>query len=67
MKHLVIMVMLLTLASCGPTQQLISETPKTTREAVIYEDKVVIVTKTTISKDHFERLVASKNIKPHGN
>lgn len=54
------MVMLLTFASCGPTQELISETPKTTREAVIYEDKVVIVTKTTISKDHYEQLIASR-------
>ena len=52
--------MLLTFASCGPTQELISDTPKTTREAVIYEDKVVIVTKTTISKDHYEKLVASR-------
>jgi 4-hydroxy-3-methylbut-2-enyl diphosphate reductase IspH len=52
--------MLLTFASCGPTQELISETPKTTREAIIYEDKVVIVTRTTISKDHYERLVASR-------
>jgi len=67
MKNLVIMVMLLTFASCGPTQELISETPKTTREAVIYEDKVVIVTKTTISKDHYQELIASRNKTPNGN
>jgi len=62
MKNLVIMVMLLTFASCGPTQELI-----TTREAVIYEDKVVIVTKTTISKDHYQELIASRNKTPNGN
>jgi protein involved in sex pheromone biosynthesis len=59
-KLLLVVSSLLLLASCGPSQELISKTPKTTREAVIYEDKVVIVTKTTISKDHYEQLVASR-------
>lgn len=57
------MVMLLTLASCSPARELVSKTPKTTREAVIYDDKVVIVTKTTITKDHYNRLVATRNNK----
>jgi len=61
------MVMLLTFVSCGPTQELISKTPKTTREAVIYEDKVVIITRTTISKDRYKELIASRNKNPEGN
>ena len=60
MKYLVIMGMLLTFMSCGPTQELISETPQTKREAIVYENKVVIVTKTTITKDHYEKLIASR-------
>ena len=52
--------MLLTFMSCGPTQELISETPQTKREAIVYENKVVIVTKTTITKDHYEKLIASR-------
>ena len=60
MKYLVIMGMLLTFMSCGPTQELISETPQTKREAIVYENKVVIVTKTTITKDHYKKLVASR-------
>lgn len=53
--------MLLTFMSCGPTQELISETPQTKREAIVYEDKVVIVTRTTITKDHYQKLVASRD------
>lgn len=60
MKYLVIMGMLLTFMSCGPTQELISKTPQTKREAIVYEDKVVIVTRTTITKDHYEKLIASR-------
>lgn len=52
--------MLLTFMSCGPTQELISKTPQTKREAIVYEDKVVIVTRTTITKDHYEKLIASR-------
>ena len=52
--------MLLTFMSCGPKQELISETPQTKREAIVYENKVVIVTKTTITKDHYEKLIASR-------
>jgi hypothetical protein len=61
MKNLVIVGMLLTFMSCGPTQELISETPQTKREAIVYEDKVVIVTRTTITKDHYQKLVASRD------
>jgi hypothetical protein len=39
---------------------MISETPTSTRQAIVYEDKVVIVTKTTITKEHYERLVAAR-------
>ena len=51
---------LFTISSCAPQQELISETPKTTRIAEIYNNKVVIVTKTTITKEHYEELVAAR-------
>lgn len=52
---------LLAFTSCGPTQQLISETPQIKREAFVYDNKVVIVTKTTITKDHYDRLIAQRD------
>lgn len=60
MKRLVILFTLFLFASCSSTQQMISETPTSTRQAIVYEDKVVIVTKTTITKEHYERLVAAR-------
>ena len=51
---------LLALSSCAPTQQLISETPQTKREAFVYDDKVVIVTKTTINRDHYDSLIEKR-------
>jgi len=36
----------------------VHETPKTTRQALIYEDHVVIVTKTRLSLDEYNRMVA---------
>lgn len=71
MKKLMLVAgVLLALSSCAPTQQLISETPQTKREAFVYDNKVVIVTETTITKDHYERLMASREESkkgPNGN
>lgn len=62
MKKLMLLTgVLLALTSCGPTQQLISETPQTKREAFVYDNKVVIVTETTITRDHYERLIANRD------
>ena len=61
MKKLILLTgVLLALTSCGPTQQLISETPQTKREAFVYDDKVVIVTKTTIDRDHYDSLIEKR-------
>lgn len=59
-KKMIIMGVFLALASCAPTQQLISETPQTKREAFVYDDKVVIVTKTTIERDHYDSLIEKR-------
>ena len=64
MKNVLFIVSMILLAtsSCTPQKQLISETPKTTRIAEIHDNKVVIITKTTITKEHYEELVASRKI-----
>lgn len=54
------MLVLLTIASCSPKRELVSNTPKTTREAFVYDDKVVIVTETVITKDEYNRLINSR-------
>ena len=63
MKKILIIVVLATLTSCGASTQLISETPQTTRKAIIYNDKVVVVTETTITKEHYNRLITKHNKK----
>lgn len=65
-KKMIIMGVFLALASCAPTQQLISETPQTKREAFVYDNKVVIVTETTITREHFDRLVANRDTTDKG-
>jgi 4-hydroxy-3-methylbut-2-enyl diphosphate reductase IspH len=63
MKRLLIIVgLVIAFTSCAPQQQLISETPKTTRVAEIHNDKVIIVTKTTITKEHYNELIAARKI-----
>jgi uncharacterized lipoprotein YajG len=62
-KLLTIVGLIIVFTSCAPQQQLISETPKTTRVAEIYNGKVVIVTKTTITKEHYDELIAARKIK----
>ena len=51
---------LLTLTSCAPQAQLISETPRTTRKAIVYEDKVIVVTETTITREKFDEVMAKR-------
>jgi hypothetical protein len=59
MRKLLTIVGLITVfTSCTPQEQLISPNPLSTRKAMVYENKVVIVTKTTISREHFEELIA---------
>lgn len=61
MKKLLFTVgVLLTLASCAPQAQLISETPRTTRKAIVYEDKVVVVTETTITREKFDEVMSKR-------
>ena len=59
MRKAIILVILGLFTSCSTTQ-LISETPVTVRKAVIYDDKVVVVTETTITKEHYNRLVSDE-------
>ena len=63
MKKLLAIIVLATLTSCGASTQLISETPQTTRKAIVYDDKVVVVTETTITKEHYNRLITKRNNK----
>ena len=57
MRKIIILVMLGLFASCSTTK-VISDTPITKRKAVIYDDKVVVVTETTITREHYNRLVS---------
>jgi len=50
------------LASCSTANfatHNVSETPTTTRQALIFDDHVVIVTKTKMSIDQYNRIVAT--------
>ena len=62
-KLLTIVGLVIVFTSCAPQQQLISETPKTTRVAEIRDNKVIIITKTTITKEHYDELIAAHKIK----
>ena len=66
-KLLMIAGLVIAFTSCAPQKQLISKNPKTTRVAEVYNDKVVIVTKTTISKEHYEELITSRKTKKDAN
>lgn len=60
MKKLIAITGLALLTSCGASTQIISDTPQTKRKAIIYDDKVVVVTETTITKEHYQRLVNNR-------
>ena len=50
----------LAFTACAPTAQLVYEKGNTTREALIYEDRVVVVTKTTVTKEQFEEAMEKR-------
>lgn len=58
MKKLILLVVGLVVVSCSVTHP-ISQTPTSTRQALIYDDKVVIVTRTTVSLEQYYAMVAS--------
>ena len=62
MKRLMILVIgIVLLGSCSVTHK-ISETPTREREAIIYENKVVVITKTTLTIEEYNRLIATTTI-----
>lgn len=44
--------------SCTPAKEVVFQTPKTTRVAEVYDDYVVVVTRTTVSREQFEAMKA---------
>ena len=61
MKKLLLIGVALVIASCSSTNFVahkVHETPKTTREALIYEDHVIIVTRTKLTLDEYNKIVA---------
>lgn len=59
-KFLLSLGVLFALASCAPTAQLVYEKNNTTREAIVYEDHVVVITKTTVTKEQFEEAMKKR-------
>jgi len=60
MKKLMILLGVLAFTACAPTAQLVYEKGNTSREAIIYEDRVVVVTKTTVTKEQFDEAMAKR-------
>ena len=61
MKKFILTGVALVIAACSSTNYVvhsIKETPKTTRQALIYPDHVVIVTKTRFTLEEYRQLVA---------
>ena len=61
MKKFIIIGVALVMTACSSTNFVshkLSETSKTTRQALIFEDHVVIVTKTRLTLDEYNRIVA---------
>jgi len=62
MKKILLIGVALVMTACSSTNFVthkVSETPKTTRQALIYEDHVLIVTKTKLTLDEYNRMVAN--------
>jgi len=62
MKKLLLIGVALVMTACSSTNFVthdVHESPKTTRQALIYEDHVVIVTRTKLTLDEYNRMVAS--------
>ena len=60
MRKLMILLGVLAFTACAPSAQLVYEKGNTTREAIVYEDRVVVVTKTTVTKEQFEEVMAKR-------
>ena len=61
MKKLLLIGVALVMTACSSTNYVahkVHETPKTTRQALIFEDHVVIVTRTTLSLEEYNKMVA---------
>lgn len=62
---------LLAFTACAPTAQIVYEKGNTTREAIVYEDRVVVVTKTTVTREKFDEVMQKrldrKEIEPISN
>ena len=61
MKKLLLIGVALVMTACSSTNFVahkVHETPKTTRQALIFEDHVVIVTRTTLSLEEYNKMVA---------
>lgn len=62
MKKMIILAgLMLTITSCVSKRQIVHTTPHTVREAVVYEDHVVVITKTKVSREHFDQVMAKRN------
>ena len=60
MRKLMILLGVLAFTACAPSAQLVYEKGNTTREAIVYEDRVVVVTKTTVTKEKFDEIMAKR-------
>jgi len=62
MKKLLLLIgVALVMTACSSSNFVVHkvhESPKTTRQALIYEDHVVIITKTRLSLDEYNKMVA---------
>ena len=61
MKKFIIIGVALVMTACSSTNYAvhsIKETPKTTRQALIYDDHVVIVTRTKFTLEEYRQMVA---------
>jgi len=57
----------LAFTACAPSAKLVYEKGNTTREAIVYEDRVVVVTKTTVTKEQFDEVMARRKSIPPNN
>lgn len=61
MKKFILIGVALVMTACSSTNYVvhnIKETPKTSRQALIYDDHVVIVTKTRFTLEEYKQMVA---------
>ena len=60
MKKIMLIMGVLAFTACAPTAQIVHQSGKTTREAIVYDDHVVIVSKTIITKEQFKEVMDKK-------